>query len=81
MQLYGLAERCEGKIDLEKTIDWEPYRLWASDHFNSSLNRSSMYGVAPILLAKRNQLPSESKNDHIDAIFWCNSSDTFVDIF
>lgn len=47
--MYGLPERCTGKISLENTIDWEPYRLWTADHYSGDYDRSSMYGVVPMI--------------------------------
>lgn len=48
--IYGLAERCDGKIDLpEDTTEGDPYRMWTSDHFQADRPKSSMYGVAPII--------------------------------
>ena len=73
--MYGLAERCIGKITLENTIDWEPYRLWTADHYSGDLDRSSMYGVAPMIIIKKEGQPQ------IDSMLWANSSDTFVDLF
>ena len=47
--IFGLGERCEGKLSLDNTIQWEPYRLWTADHFDGGKPKCSTYGVSPII--------------------------------
>lgn len=78
--MFGLGSRCENRMSLENTIDWEPYRLWCADHFDGSRPKSSMYGVSPIILVKTKS-GSPQIGQMVDAFFWANASDTFVDVF
>lgn len=78
--VFGLGERCEGKLSLENTIQWEPYRLWTSDHYASDRPKSSMYGIAPIVQVKTKS-GNKQVGNMVDAFFWANASDTFIDVF
>lgn len=78
--LIGLAERCQGELSLEETLDGPPFRLWTADHFDHDRPRYSTYGVSPILMAKRSS-ENDQRAQMVDAIFFANSSDTFVDVF
>ena len=80
IDLLGLGERCQGEVSLGDTIDGAPYRLWTADQFDASRPRASTYGISPILMAKRQSLNKE-RSQMIDALFFANASDTFVDIF
>ncbi len=53
----------------------EPYRLYTTDHFDDKFNYHSLYGVIPIMHARKDGDASTN------GFFWSNSSDTFVDIF
>lgn len=78
--IFGLGERCENKLSIENTIQWEPYRLWTADHYSKNRPKSSMYGISPIIQVKtKSGHPQVGKM--VDAFFWANASDTFIDVF
>jgi hypothetical protein len=52
----------------------EPLRLFTADHFNDKYPNHSTYGAVPIIQAK-----SEGQREML-GLFWCNASDTWVDI-
>lgn len=49
--------------------------MWSADHYPADKPTTSMYGVAPVIQIK------QKGKQRVDAIFWANASDTFVDIY
>jgi len=78
---FGIPERINS-YQLKQTVksttseeeEGEPYRLFNLDHFNDKYPYHSLYGTIPIILSKNPDSPE------VSGVFWCNASDTFVDI-
>lgn len=86
-RIYGIPERINSFLvkntaeytkdtqgKLEKTSEEEPFRLFTCDHFNDKYPNHSQYGAVPIMHARTD------KQKQMVGIYWCNASDTFVDV-
>uniref|UniRef100_S4RSI9 Uncharacterized protein n=1 Tax=Petromyzon marinus TaxID=7757 RepID=S4RSI9_PETMA len=70
--VYGIPERATS-FRLKPTTEGSPYRMFNLDTFGYELhNPQGLYGAVPLLLAHSAQRTS--------AIFWLNSSETWVDV-
>jgi hypothetical protein len=77
--LFGIPERINS-FNLRDTIDtyldyeYEPYRLYNSDHFEDIYSSHSLYGTMPIMHARQDM------SEVTTGFLWANASDTFIDI-
>ncbi|XP_078458375.1 neutral alpha-glucosidase AB isoform X1 [Lampetra planeri] len=70
--VYGIPERATS-FRLKPTTEGSPYRMFNLDTFGYKLhNPQGLYGAVPLLLAHSARRTS--------AIFWLNSSETWVDV-
>ncbi|XP_078720440.1 neutral alpha-glucosidase C-like [Lampetra fluviatilis] len=70
--VYGIPERATS-FRLKPTTEGSPYRMFNLDTFGYELhNPQGLYGAVPLLLAHSARRTS--------AIFWLNSSETWVDV-
>lgn len=82
-RLFGIPERIN-TFSVKNTLskedamtnenEKEPYRLYTSDHFNEKYPNHSTYGAVPILHGLKESF------EHMIGFFWCNSSDTYIDV-
>ncbi|KAJ6235631.1 hypothetical protein M0813_28463 [Anaeramoeba flamelloides] len=72
--LYGLPEHTTG-LSLEDTKEGEPYRLFNVDVLDYEIgSREALYGAVPMILSKT------KKKEMLNAVFWNNPAETWVDI-
>ena len=85
--VYGIPERINS-FEVKSTVEYkaedggalieineeEPFRLYTCDHFNDKYPNHSQYGAVPIMHVR-----AENSKAML-GLYWCNASDTFVDI-